>query len=190
MKIKRIEQSSVTKVDIAKYKELVQQREGMMHTANDVEMNKRIVTFRPDTKDTELTLVNPRIVEGSDNAVVYFEKDNYKDKIRKTVRLSHLVIETDNLGKMEFKSDKNNWKNADEFMEDAGLFESVHIQKLIDAIDGIELTHPSRQYKETVSVKKKLGRNERVMLQSAEGEMAFVKAKQADSYYQMGYRAI
>ena len=89
MKIKRIEQSSVTKEDIAKYKELVQQREGMMHTANDVGMNKRIVTFRPDEKDTELTLVNPRIVEGSDNAVVYFEKDNYKDKIRKTVRLAH-----------------------------------------------------------------------------------------------------
>ena len=190
MKIKKIEQSPVTKEDIAKYKELVQHREGMMHTANDVGMNKRIVTFRPDTKDTELTLVNPRIVEGSDNAVVYFEKDNYKDKIRKTVRLSHLVIETDNLGKMEFKSDKTNWKNADEFMEDAGLFEAVHIQKLIDAIDGIELTHPARQYKETVSVKKKLGRNERVMLQSPEGEMAFVKAKQADAYYQMGYRAI
>ena len=59
-----------------------------------------------------------------------------------------------------------------------------------NAIDGIEVTHPSRQYKETVSVKKKLGRNERVMLQSPEGEMAFVKVKQADAYYQMGYRAI
>lgn len=190
MKIKKIEQSPISKEDISKYKQLVQQREGMMHTANDVGMNKRIVTFRPDTKDTELTLVNPQIVEGSDNAVVYFEKDNYKDKIRKTVRLAHLVIETDNLGKMEFKSDKTKWKNADEFMEDAGLFEAVHIQKLIDAIDGIELTHPSRQYKDTVNVKKKLGRNERVMLQSAEGEMAFVKVKQADSYYKMGYNAI
>ena len=190
MKIKRIEQSPITKEDIAEYKKLVQQREGMMHTANDVGMNKRIITFRPDTKENELTLVNPKVVEGSDNAVVYFEKDNYKDKIRKTVRLAHLVIETDNLGKIEFKSDKTQWKNADEFMEDAGLFEAVHIQKLIDAIDGIELTHPARQYKETVSVKKKLGRNERVMLQSPEGEMAFVKVKQADAYYQMGYRAI
>ena len=190
MKIKKIEPSPISKEDVDNYKTLVQQREGMMHTANDVGIDKRIITFRPDTKENELTLVNPRIIEGSDNPVVYFEKDNYKDKIRKTVRLAHLVIETDNLGKMEFKSDKTNWKNADEFMEDAGLFEAVHIQKLIDAIDGIEVTHPSRQYKETVSVKKKLGRNERVMLQSPEGEMAFVKAKQADAYYQMGYRAI
>ena len=45
MKIKRIEQSPVTKEDIAEYKKLVQQREGMMHTANDVGMNKRIITF-------------------------------------------------------------------------------------------------------------------------------------------------
>ena len=190
MKIKKIEQSAITKEDIAQYKNLVQQREGMLHTANDVGMNKRIVTFRADEKDNELTLVNPRIIEGSDNAVVYFEKDNYKDKIRKTVRFANLVIDTDNLGKVEFKSDKTKWKNADEFMEDAGLFEAVHIQKLIDAIDGIELTHPLRQYKETVSVKQKTGRNERIMLQSPEGEMAFVKAKQADSYYSLGYKAI
>ena len=190
MKIKRIEQSPISKEDVDNYKSLVQQREGMMHTANDVGMDKRIITFRPDTKENELTLVNPRIVEGSDNPVVYFEKDNYKDKIRKTVRLAQLVVETDNLGKVEFKSDKTKWKNADEFMEDAGLFEAVHIQKLIDAIDGIELTHTGRQYKETVNVGKKPGRNERIMLQSDSGEMAFVKAKQAESYYQLGYKAI
>ena len=190
MKIKRIEQSPISKEDIDNYKLLVQQREGMMHTANDVGIDKRIITFRPDTKENELTLVNPRIIEGTDNPVVYFEKDNYKHKIRKTVRFAQLVVETDNLGKVEFKSDKTKWKNADEFMEDAGLFESVHIQKLIDAIDGIELTHPARQYKETVSVGKKPGRNERIMLQSDSGEMVFVKAKQAESYYQLGYKAI
>ena len=110
MKIKRIEQSPISKEDVDNYKSLVQQREGMMHTANDVGMDKRIITFRPDTKENELTLVNPRIVEGSDNPVVYFEKDNYKDKIRKTVRLAQLVVETDNLGKQNGKMQMSLWK--------------------------------------------------------------------------------
>ena len=190
MKVQKISDASITQEDIVIYKESISKLDGFMFTASDINMDKRIISIRLGNVEDELILVNPKIEKTSEQPLVYFEKDNYKDKIRKTVRLAHLVIETDNLGKMEFKSDNNNWKNADEFMEDAGLFESVHIQKLIDAIDGIELTHPSRQYKETVNVKKKPGRNERVMLQSAEGEMAFVKAKQADSYYQMGYRAI
>jgi hypothetical protein len=49
---------------------------------------------------------------------VYFEKDTYKQtKIRKTIRSTYLLIDTDNLGQVEFKAtnDKMDWKNADEF---------------------------------------------------------------------------
>jgi hypothetical protein len=191
MKIQKINPSPITNEDITKYKELVQQREGMLHTANDVGMDKRIITFRVDTKDNELTLVNPVVLKGSDKPVVYFERDDEKPgKIRKVVRHPYLVIETDNLGKVEFKSDKIDWKSADDFMEDAGLFECVQVQKLLDAIDGIKQTSSLRAYKETVSVTKQPGRNERVMLQGPNGEMEFVKNKKVDEYLQTGWSLI
>ena len=191
MKIQKIESSPITKEDVEKYKQLVQQREGMLHTANDVGMDKRIITLRIDTKENELTLVNPVVLKGSDKPVVYFEKDDEKPtKIRKVVRHPYLVIETDNLGKVEFKSDKTEWKTADEFMEDAGLFEAVQVQKLLDAIDGIKQTSSLRAYKETVSVSKEPGRNERVMLQGPNGEMEFVKNKKVDTYLQKGWSLI
>lgn len=191
MKIQKIESSPITKEDVEKYKELVQQREGILHTANDVGMDKRIITLRIDTKENELTLVNPIVLKGSDRPVVYFEKDDEKPtKIRKVVRHPYLVIETDNLGKVEFKSDKTEWKTADEFMEDAGLFEAVQVQKLLDAIDGIKQTSSLRAYTETVSVSKQPGRNERVMLQGPNGEMEFVKNKKVDTYLQSGWSLI
>ena len=191
MKIQKIESSPITKEDVEKYKQLVQQREGMLHTANDVGMDKRIITLRIDTKENELTLVNPVVLKGSDKPVVYFEKDDEKPtKIRKVVRHPYLVIETDNLGKVEFKSDKTEWKTADEFMEDAGLFEAVQVQKLLDAIDGIKQTSSLRAYKETVSVSKEPVRNERVMLQGPNGEMEFVKNKKVDTYLQKGWSLI
>ena len=191
MKVQKINQSPITSADVVEYKEAIYKLEGFVFNANDVNINKRIITIRLGNKEEELTLVNPTILKATETPLVYFEKDTYKQtKIRKTIRHPYLLINTDNLGKVEFKSKQNDWKDADEFFGDEGLLECVLVQRAIDAIDGIEQTHPARQYKETVSVKKKLGRNERVMLQSPEGEMAFVKVKQADAYYQMGYRAI
>jgi hypothetical protein len=82
------------------------------------------------------------------------------------------------------------WKNADEFFGDAGLLECVLIQRAIDAIEGIDITHPNRQYSETITKDKEPGRNERVMLQGPAGEMEFVKSKKIDSYLQKGWNLI
>ena len=64
------------------------------------------------------------------------------------------------------------------------------VQRAIDAINGIDITHPSRQYSETVIKYKQPGRNERVMLQGPNGEMEFVKSKKVDSYLQKGWQLI
>ena len=191
MKVNKIEASNISTDDVSVYKEKVSKLEGIFFNGSDVDIDKRIITIRLGNKEDELTLVNPKIISKAENQVVYFEKDtNKENKVRKTIRHPWLVIETDNLGKVEFKAEKTEWKDANEFFGDAGLLECVLVQRAIDAIDGIDITHPSRQYSETVIKQKALGRNERVMLQGPKGEMEFVKSKKVESYLDKGWQKI
>lgn len=191
MKVQKINQGTITSDDVSLYKEKISKLEGFVFNAADVDMDKRIITIRLGEKENELTLVNPKPISKSDKPLVYFEKDTYKPtKVRKTIRYPWFVLETDNLGKVEFKSDKTEWKDADEFFSDAGLLEAVLIQRALDAIDGIDITHPTRAYSETIKKDKEPGRNERVMLQGPNGEMEFVKSKKVDSYLQKGWNLI
>ncbi len=191
MKVQKINHSSITNEEIASYKEQISKLEGFVFNALDVNMDKRIITLRLGNKEDELTLVNPKLLQFSDRPLVYFEKDTYKtNKVRKTIRYPWIVLDTDNLGKVEFKAQKEEWKDADEFFGDVGLLEAVLVQRALDAIDGIDITHPTRQYSETVTKDKEPGRNERVMLQGPNGEMEFVKNKKVDSYLQKGWNLI
>jgi hypothetical protein len=191
MKIKKIEQSTITNDDIISYKEVISKLNGFMFTAADVNIDKRIITIRLGNVEDELTLVNPVIEKTAETPLVYFEKDSNKEtKLRKTIRYPHIVINTDNLGQVEFKAEKNEWKDADEFFGDVGLVECVIAQRLIDAINGIDVTHTSRQYSETITKDKETGRNERVMLQGPAGEMEFVKSKKVNSYLEKGWNLI
>jgi peptide deformylase len=190
MKVQKINEGPITSEDINFYKEAVSKLEGVVFNGADVGIDKRIITIRIGEKENELTLVNPKPVSKSEQPLVYFEKDTFKNKVRKTIRYPWFVLETDNLGKVEFKADKQEWKDADEFFSDAGLLEAVLVQRALDAIDGIDITHPSRQYSETVIKDKSPGRNERVMLQGPNGEMEFVKNKKVDSYLQKGWNLI
>ena len=190
MKVQKINESPITSEDINSYKEAISKLEGFMFTASDINMDKRIVTIRLGNIEDELTLVNPIIEKTSEQPLVYFEKDTTKNKVRKTIRYPYVIITTDNLGRVEFKAEKNDWKDSDEFFGDKGLLEAVLVQRLIDAIDGIDITHSTRQYSETVVKDKEPGRNERVMLQGPAGEMEFVKSKKVDSYLEKGWNLI
>jgi hypothetical protein len=191
MKVQKINESSITQDDIKSYKTAISKLDGFVFNASDVDMDKRIITIRLGNVEDELTLVNPTVVKYSETPLVYFEKDTYKaNKVRKTIRVPYLIIDTDNLGQVEFKAEKNDWKNSDEFFGDVGLVECVLVQRAIDAINGIDITHPTRQYTETITKDKEPGRNERVMLQGPAGEMEFVKSKKVDSYLQRGWSII
>jgi hypothetical protein len=192
MKIKKINHGPISAEDVSNYKQLVSNLEGVVFSAADVSLDTRIITIRLGNKEDELTLVNPKVISISDKPLVYFEKDTNKNKVRKTIRYPWLVVDTDNLGKVEFKatSETFDWKTADEFFSDAGLLEAVLVQRGLDAIDGIDITHPARQYSETITKDKQPGRNERVMLQGPNGEMEFVKNKKVDSYLQKGWNLI
>lgn len=190
MKIQKIENSSITADDVTNYKNAVSKLQGVMFTASDVNIDKRIISIRLGNIEDELTLVNPKIEKTSSQPLVYFEKDTYKEKVRKTIRFPYVIVDTDNLGKVEFKAVKDDWKDANEFFSDEGLLEAVIVQRLIDAIDGIDVTDKSRQYSDTVTKDKEPGRNERVMLQGPNGEMEFVKSKKVDSYLTNGYQIV
>jgi len=191
MKVQKINETPITQQDLEDYKNKISKLDGFVFNAADIDMDKRIISIRLGNIEDQLILVNPKPISKSDKPLVYFEKDTYKEnKVRKTVRYPWFVLETDNLGKVEFKSDKQDWKDADEFFGDAGLLEAVLVQRALDAIDGIDITHPSRQYSETVIKDKIPGRNERVMLQGPNGEMEFVKNKKVDSYLQKGWNLI
>jgi hypothetical protein len=192
MKVKLINPSPILNDDIELYKDRTSKLKGVVFTSNDIGLEKRIVSVRLIGED-DLVLVNPVIVEKPDNLLVYFEKDSNKaNKVRKTIRYPYLIVDTDNLGRVEFKptNENNKWESLNHLMEDAGLLEAVLVQRAIDAIDGIDITDKSRAYTETVQSKKEPSRNERVMLQSSAGETVFVKYKKAEEYIKMGYRLL
>jgi hypothetical protein len=191
MKVQKINNVKITQEDIKEYKEKISKLDGFVFNASDINMDKRIISIRLGNIEDELILVNPTVEKAaSEKTLVYFEKDTYKSKVRKTLRVPELIINTDNLGRVEFKAKQTDWKNADEFFGDEGLLECVLVQRALDAIDGVDITHPARQYSETITKDKEPGRNERVMLQGPDGEMEFVKSKKVDSYLQKGWNLI
>ncbi len=120
MKVQKINESIITSEDIIKYNEAISKLEGYVFNASDVNMDMRIITVRMGNTEEQLTLVNPKVIKHSDSPVVYYEKDTYKqNKVRKTIRSTYLLIDTDNLGQVEFKAtnDKMDWKNAMNFLE-------------------------------------------------------------------------
>ena len=191
MIVKRVEKTPVTNEELNEYKERISKLDKEYAVnALDVGMDKRIVTIKFGGEYDDLTLVNPIVTETSEAMVVYFERDSVKQKTRKTARHKSFKVDTDNLGVVEFSSDKDNWENQDEYMNDLGLFECITAQRLIDSIDGIDVTSPIRRYSAEIKKEKKPGRNERVMLQSPEGEMEFVKYKKAQPLLDKGYKLV
>ena len=192
MIVKRIERTPVTNEELNEYKEKISKLENEYAVnASDVGMDKRIVTIKFGGEYDDLTLVNPKVTETSKEMVVYFEKElDKKQKVRKTARHQWFKIDTDNLGIVEFSSDKKEWKDQEEYMNDLGLFECITAQRLIDSIDGVSINSPIRRYSGQIKEEKKPGRNERVMLQSPEGEMEFVKYKKAQPLLDKGYQLV
>jgi len=190
MIIKRVEHTPVTNEELNQYKEKISKLNAFMCTALDVGMDKRIVTLKFGGEYDDLTLVNPKVTEVSDKMVVYFEKDSVKNKTRKTTRHTSFSVDTDNLGVVQFSSDKNEWKTNDEFFNDMGLFECVMAQRLIDSIDGIDITNKIRAYSQQLKAEKTPSRNQRVMVKSPEGEMEFMKYKKAEPLLKNGYELV
>jgi peptide deformylase len=132
-----------------------------------------------------LILINPRVVEVSQDTVAYVEQClSIPKTIRKpikTVRHKSITIECDNLGTVVFFPDNKigNWKDGEEFFQDLGLLECVCAQHEIDHLNGVLITDPIRRYNPTYYAPKRYGRNEMVMVKLPNGETEFMKYKKA-----------
>jgi peptide deformylase len=139
-----------------------------------------------------LVLINPKIVERSEDAVAYVEQCLSIDKTMKspvkTVRSKRIVVECDNLGTVIFSPDNEfgDWKDANAFFEDLGLMECVVAQHEIDHLDGILITDQSRRYTTTYVAPKQYGRNEMVMVKLPDGKTEFIKYKKAQKLLELG----
>jgi peptide deformylase len=132
-----------------------------------------------------LVLINPRVVEVSQDTVAYVEQclsiPKTMRKPVKTVRHKSITIECDNLGTVVFSPDNKigNWKDGEEFFQDMGLLECVCAQHEIDHLNGVLITDPIRRYNPTYYAPKRYGRNEMVMVKLPNGETEFMKYKKA-----------
>jgi len=139
-----------------------------------------------------LVLINPKVLEVSEDTVAYVEQClSIPKSIRKpvkTVRHKSFKLECDNLGVVEFGPDKvdSEWKDSNEFFSDEGLLETVCAQHEIDHLNGVLITDSSRRYTQTITRAKKYGRNERVMVKLPSGDTEFMKYKKAEPLLTQG----
>jgi hypothetical protein len=181
----------VTQEDITNYKKLTSELGNAVgYTALDVGLDLPIVSINFGGEYEELVLVNPVISEASEESLVYFERDARKGKVRKTVRRKSIKVNTSHLGVVEFAPIKSEWANQQEYMNDEGLFECVLAQRLIDSINGIDITDVSRAYNPQISKQEEPGRNQRVMVKSPSGDMEFMKYKKALPLLEKGYELV
>lgn len=133
-----------------------------------------------------IVLINPKIVESSQDTVAYVEQclsiPKTMRKPIKTVRHKSITIECDNLGTVVFGPDNKlgNWKDGNEFFNDMGLLECVCAQHEIDHLNGVLITDPIRRYNPTYYAPRKYGRNEMVMVKLPNGTTEFMKYKKAE----------
>jgi peptide deformylase len=158
-------------------------KDGFGLSANQIGVDKRVCVIK--VKEP-LVLVNPRITNRNEDAVVYIESclslPKTMTKPRYTVRSQSITVETDNLGTIEFGPDepKKIGTEGHNYFGDEGLLECVVAQHEIDHLDGILITDEIRKYDRTIRSTKKYGRNERVMVQLSDGTTEFMKYKKAE----------
>lgn len=160
---------------------------GVGLAANQIGLDVR--AFVVNVKEP-LVLINPKVVEVSNDVVAYVEQclsiPKTMSKPVKTIRHKTFTVECDNLGTVIFSPDSTQWKDSNEFFSDAGLLECVVAQHEIDHLNGILITDKERRYTTTVTAPKKYGRNEMVMVKMPDGKSEFMKYKKAEPLLKFG----
>jgi peptide deformylase len=167
----------------------VTEHQGLGMSANQIGLNKRICVI--NVKEQPLVLVNPTIVEESEEKIMYFEGclslPKTMKKPIKTVRSYGVKVKADNFPDvLDFSTKERKHEDINALFGDVDLLESVCVQHEIDHLNG--LTIRDRQYTETVSLTTfaKLGRNERFILKKGD-ETLSVKKKNLSTYLEQGW---
>ena len=167
----------------------VTEQQGLGMSANQIGLNKRICVI--NVREEPLVLVNPTIVEESEEKIMYFEGclslPKTMKKPIKTVRSYGVKVKADNFPDvLDFSTKERKHEDINALFGDVDLLESVCVQHEIDHLNG--LTIRDRQYTETVRLTAfaKLGRNERFILKK-DNETLSVKKKNLSTYLEQGW---
>ena len=167
----------------------VTEHQGLGMSANQIGLNKRICVI--NVREEPLVLVNPTIVEETEEKIMYFEGclslPKTMKKPIKTVRSYGVKVKADNFPDvLEFSTKERKHEDINALFGDVDLLESVCVQHEIDHLNG--LTIRDRQYTETVRLTTfaKMGRNERFILKK-DNETLSVKKKNLSTYLEQGW---
>ena len=167
----------------------VTEHQGLGMSANQIGLNKRICVI--NVREEPLVLVNPTIVEESEEKIMYFEGclslPKTMKKPIKTVRSYGVKVKADNFPEvLDFSTKERKHEDINALFSDVDLLESVCVQHEIDHLNG--LTIRDRQYTETVRLTTfaKMGRNERFILKK-DNETLSVKKKNLSTYLEQGW---
>jgi len=167
----------------------VTEQKGLGMSANQIGLNKRICVI--NVREEPLVLVNPTIVEETEEKIMYFEGclslPKTMQKPIKTVRSYGVKVKADNFPEiLDFSTKERKHEDINALFGDVDLLESVCVQHEIDHLNG--LTIRDRQYTETVRLTAfaKLGRNERFILKKGD-ETLSVKKKNLSTYLEQGW---
>ena len=167
----------------------VTEHQGLGMSANQIGLNKRICVI--NVREEPLVLVNPTIVEETEEKIMYFEGclslPKTMKKPIKTVRSYGVKVKADNFPDvLDFSTKERKHEDINALFNDIDLLESVCVQHEIDHLNG--LTIRDRQYTETVRLTAfaKLGRNERFILKKGD-ETLSVKKKNLSTYLEQGW---
>jgi peptide deformylase len=154
--------------------ELSKSENGIGLAANQIGINKRVCVV--NVKEP-LILINPRIVEHSEEQCVFPEGClSFPGKHVKAGRYTSVIIEADNHeGKLSFSAESENINDA---------FECACVQHEIDHLDGITMFERSITT-QPYSAPEKIGRNEKVMITDGK-ETKELKWKKAQPLVESG----
>ena len=167
----------------------VTEQQGLGMSANQIGLNKRICVI--NVREEPLVLVNPTIVEESEEKIMYFEGclslPKTMKKPIKTVRSYGVKVKADNFPDvLDFSTKERKHEDINALFGDVDLLESVCVQHEIDHLNGVTIR--DRQYTETVRLTTfaKMGRNERFILKK-DNETLSVKKKNLSTYLEQGW---
>jgi peptide deformylase len=161
---------------------------GISSTQLGIKKRACYIKFGDEENGRELFLLNPVITYRSNEGFIFYEgclsiPKTVENPLR-TIRACKVVVQTDNLGTLEFEINKEEDKDR----VSVETMMTVIVQHEIDHLDGI--TIKDRVYSTTRTVKATPGRNSIVVMKSPEGELVEVKYKKANDYYLQGYEIV
>ena len=140
--------------------------------------------------EEELFLVNPIITEKSKEGFLFMEGclsiPSSLTKPTRTIRACKVIVQTDNLGELTFEINPEDDKANEQVSKETMM--TVIVQHEIDHLDGF--TIKDRVYTTTFVKKVNYGRNDKIVMESKEGEMVEVKYKNANKYFLEGYEIV